>query len=83
MAVQQTAERLQARADQPLLNGHRVLVADGTGLSTPDTPLNQQVWPQQRSQKPGWGFPQASACAVFCLSTVGLLSYRLGNKKSS
>lgn len=65
------------------LNNRRVVVVDGTGLSMPDTPDNQHVWPQQKMQKPGCGFPQATVCACFCLQTGSLLSYRLGNKKSS
>jgi hypothetical protein len=81
--LQDTVHRLQPRLDPALLQGRRVIVADGTGLSMPDTPQNQQQWPQSLSQKPGCGFPQASACACFCLQTGGLISYRLGNKKSS
>jgi hypothetical protein len=48
----------------------------------PDTIENQKVWPQQRSQKVGCGFPQASICACFCLQTGALLSHKIGNKKS-
>lgn len=62
--------------------GHRVVVVDGTGLSMPDTQANQEVFPQQKTQKPGCGFPQAQALGCFCLHTGTLLSYRLGNKKS-
>jgi len=40
------------------------------------------VWPQQRNQKPGCGFPQATICTCFCLQTGGLLSYEVGNKRS-
>jgi len=65
------------------LQDRRVVVVDGTGLSMPDTPENQEVWPQQISQKPGCGFPQARVCACFCLQTGSLLSYKTGNKKSS
>ena len=64
------------------LNNRRVVVVDGTGVSMPDTPDNQKVWPQQKHQPPGCGFPQASVCACFCLQTGTLLSYRLGNKRS-
>jgi len=49
----------------------------------PDTNANQEVWPQQRHQKPGCGFPQARLCACFDLQTGVLSSYELGNKKSS
>jgi hypothetical protein len=48
----------------------------------PDTADNQKAWPQQRTQKPGCGFPSVSLCACFCLQTGALLSYQLGNKKS-
>ena len=65
------------------LQGRRVIVADGTGISMPDTNANQEVWPQQRHQKPGCGFPQARLCACFDLQTGVLSSYELGNKKSS
>jgi hypothetical protein len=76
------SQRLQATAIPELLNGRRVIVVDGTGVSMPDTKANQQVWPQQRNQKPGCGFPQAAICACFNLHNGALLSYELGNKKS-
>ena len=81
--LQDTVERLRPNRDSQRLQGRRVIVVDGTGLSMPDTPQNQDQWPQSRSQKPGCGFPQAQACACFCLQTGGLISYRLGNKKSN
>jgi len=64
------------------LQGRRVIVVDGTGLSMPDTVKNQDEWPQQKNQKPGCGFPQAALCACFNLANGALLSYELGNKKS-
>lgn len=79
---QHTSEQLEFRPDLNYLNGRRIIVVDGTGVSMPDTQENQRVWPQQRNQKPGCGFPQASICACFCLQTAGLLSYEIGNKKS-
>ena len=63
-------------------HGHRVVVTDSTGFSMPDTPSNQQQWPQQRHQKPGCGFPTARMTACFSLHTGALLSYRLGDKHS-
>ena len=65
------------------LQGRRVIVADGTGVSMPDTESNQEIWPQQRHQKPGCGFPQARLCGCFDLESGMLASYALGNKKSS
>lgn len=78
-----TASQLGQHSESSRLNGRRVVVVDGTGVSMPDTRENQAVWPQQRHQKPGCGFPQARICACFCLQTGILLSYKLGNKKSS
>ena len=76
-------KQLSSKGDSEVLNGRRVIVVDGTGLSMPDTQENQLVWPQQKTQKPGCGFPKVSLCACFNLQTGGLLSYELGNKKSS
>jgi hypothetical protein len=73
---------IQAEADPDRLNGRRVIVVDGTGVSMPDTEENQERWPQQRHQKPGCGFPQAAICACFNLHNGTLLSYEVGNKKS-
>ncbi len=80
--LQNTSVRLQQTNDTGRLNGRRVVVVDGTGVSMPDTEANQAVWPQPASQKPGCGFPQASICACFCLQTGALLSYEVGNKKN-
>ncbi|MFV0436916.1 MAG: IS4 family transposase [Desulfopila sp.] len=63
------------------LNGRRVVVVDGTGVSMPDTATNQAAWPQLSSQKPGCGFPTARICAYFSLENGGMLNYAIGNKK--
>jgi hypothetical protein len=78
----QTAERLEKMPATGLLNNRRVIVVDGTGVSMPDTPENQTVWPQLSSQKPGCGFPSARICACFSLDSGALLSYAIGNKKN-
>lgn len=80
--LRHTTEGLQQNASVKQWQGRRVIVADGTGLSMPDTAANQQQWPQARNQKPGCGFPQARLCACFCLQTGALLSYRIGNRKN-
>ena len=77
-----TAAQLNKRPKDGLLNNRRVIVADGTGVSMPDTPENQEFWPQWSSQKPGCGFPTARICACFSLESGALLSYAIGNKKS-
>ncbi len=76
-----TAAKLQRRTTTQRLNGRRVVVVDGTGLTMPDTQVNQARWPQQSQQKSGCGFPQARLSACFCLQSGALLSYRLGNRK--
>jgi len=77
-----TADRLEDMPEEGLLNNRRVIVVDGTGVTMPDTPENQEVWPQPSSQKPGCGFPSARICACFSLESGALLSYAIGNKKS-
>ena len=77
-----TTQQLAQRDTGKGLQDRRVIVVDGTGLSMPDTPENQEVWPQTAQQKPGCGFPLAYMCACFNLQTGALLSYELGNKKS-
>lgn len=77
-----TAQHLQQRRPAEGWHSHRVVVVDGTGLSMPDTPANQEQWPQPNNQKPGCGFPQARVCACFCLHTGALLSHRVGSRKN-
>ena len=60
-----TAEDLQQQGQSRWWKGRRVVVVDGTGVSMADTPANQDIWPQPKSQKPGCGFPQARICACF------------------
>jgi len=67
--------------DQPLA-GRRVVVVDGTGLSMPDTPENQAIWPQISSQKAGCGFPTMRLLGCFDLATGAILSHACGNKKN-
>jgi hypothetical protein len=56
-------------AGDQLWCGRRVLLVDGLVVSAPDTPENQEVYPQSQSQKPGMGFPQIRMCAAICLAT--------------
>jgi len=78
-----TAMRGDKSTQTGLLKNRRVVVVDGTGLSMPDSPENQAVWPQSSTQKPGCGFPSARVCACFSLESGSLLSYAIGNKKSN
>jgi hypothetical protein len=51
-----------------LWKGRRVLAYDGSTVSMPDTPENQQAYPQPPQQKSGVGFPLARMAAFFSLS---------------
>src|SRR5260370_2914017 len=59
-------------------HGRRVVLLDGSTLSMPDTPGNQQAYPQQRSQRPGVGFPVLRWVAVLGLATGALLGSAFG-----
>jgi hypothetical protein len=78
-----TADRLDLMPETGMLNNRRVVVVDGTGVSMPDTPQNQAVWPQLSTQKSGCGFPTARICACFSLESGALLSFAIGNKKNN
>ena len=73
---------LAAHADRAssLWKGLRVKVVDGTGISMPDTQMNQRAYPQPGGQKPGCGFPLLKLVGVFSLATGALLDYAKGNK---
>jgi hypothetical protein len=54
-----------AKAEQRWLwKGRRVYMFDGTTVTMPDTPENQQDYPQVYNQKPGLGFPSARPAPV-------------------
>lgn len=50
-------------------SGRHVKVIDGSTVSMPDTPLNQEAYPQSSSQAPGCGFPIAKIGTLFSLAT--------------
>ncbi len=62
-------------------NGRTVKVVDGTTVSMPDTPDNQQAFPQPRSQKPGLGFPIARLVVLFSLAVGTVLDAALGRSQ--
>ncbi|QEG29534.1 Transposase DDE domain protein [Gemmata obscuriglobus] len=59
-------------------NGRRVLIADGTTVTMPDTPKNQNEYPHPGSQADGIGFPQIRLVALFCLACGAVLDAALG-----
>lgn len=81
--LHQAHEKLAAKlaaapADSGPWKNRRLLVIDGTGVSMPDTPKNQQAYPQPSTQKPGCGFPVMKLVGVFCLQTGALLRWAKG-----
>jgi len=57
--------------------GRTVKLFDGTTVSMPDTPSNQQAFPQSREQKPGLGFPVARIGALIGLASGAVLGYQI------
>ena len=64
--------------DRWLWHGRRVLLADGTTVTLPDTPANQATYPQPSGQKPGLGFPIGRIVGITCLSSGASLNAALG-----
>src|SRR5215207_4364861 len=58
--VRDTADRVAGGAPEAWrFHGRRVVLADGSSVSMPDTAANQRAYPQPRQQKAGCGFPIA------------------------
>lgn len=51
-------------------HGKSVQLVDGTTVTLPDTPENQQAYPQPSSQKPGLGFPMIRLVVLLSLATA-------------
>lgn len=72
--------RLLSEQAQPAWRwrGRTVKLADGTGISMPDTAENQAQYPQPSTQAQGVGFPLARLVGIICLSTGALLEGAIG-----
>lgn len=57
--------------------GRCVKLFDGTTITMPDTPSNQQTYPQSPEQKPGLGFPIARIGALIGLTSGAILGYQV------
>jgi len=71
-ATSQAADRRTGSGGQ--LQGRSVKVVDGSTTPLPDTPENQQRFPQPSSQKPGCGFPLMKFVVLFSLSSGAVLN---------
>ena len=77
--ARETGRLLSQKALEPWLwRGRVVKLVDGTGISMPDTPQNQAVYPQPNTQAPGVGFPLARLVMVICLATGAALDAAIG-----
>lgn len=56
----------------------RVLLADGAEVTLPDTPDNQEAYPQPRSQRPGVGFPMIRLVVLLTFATASLVGAAFG-----
>lgn len=72
--VRQTGGELHQQAKpERQWHGRSVKVFDGSTLTLPDTPENQQAYPQHPKQLPGVGFPIMRIAAVFSLAVGAVL----------
>lgn len=58
--------------------GRVVKLVDGSTLSMPDTPENQEAYPQPESQKKGVGFPIARIVGIISLSCGSVIDLAIG-----
>lgn len=65
----------EAARTEDLYRGHRVLAADATGFSMPDTASNAAVYAYPGSQKEGCGFPVGQLLGLFDLFTAHIVAY--------
>jgi hypothetical protein len=77
--VDDVGSRLEDEApDRWRWRGRRALLIDGTTVLLPDTPANQAVYPQSRSQKPGLGFPIMRLVILLGLATAAVVGAAMG-----
>ena len=77
--VRETGREIEDESPQTWLwHGRKVRVVDGSTLTMPDTEENQAAYPQQKTQKPGCGFPIARILVVFSLSLGTVLEAAIG-----
>jgi hypothetical protein len=59
--------------------GRRVRLIDGTTVTMPDTLANQAIFPQQRGQQAGLGFPICRIVGITCHASGALLNAAIGH----
>jgi len=77
--VVQTAAKIELAApDEWLWCDRHAKLVDGFTATMPDTPENQDEFPQQKSQKEGVGLPIMRACVIVSLATACVLDAAFG-----
>jgi putative transposase len=75
----ETAEELQQRAEADWLwKGRHAKLVDGFTFTMPDTPENQDEYPQNPTQQEGLGFPIARCVAILSLATACMMDLAVG-----
>lgn len=79
----EVAEELEQAAEPAWLwkGKHHAKLVDGFTFTMPDTPKNQAMYPQQKSQKPGVGLPVARAAAIISLATACVMDLAIAPYK--
>ena len=76
------AEQAQSNASpQWLWKNRNAYLVDGFTFQMPDTPKNQEAYPQHTAQKPGLGFPIARATGLMSLATGAVVNAAFGRYK--
>jgi hypothetical protein len=78
LAVGSARQLEQAAEASWLWHGLHARLVDGFTFTMPDTPDNQRLFPQQKNQRPGAGFPIARACGVLSLATAAITDLNFG-----
>lgn len=77
--VRETAQQIESSTpNEWRWKNKRIKLIDGSTLSMPDTPQNQDVYPQSKSQKAGVGFPLARIVAIIDYITGVVLDLAIG-----
>jgi putative transposase len=76
----EAAGKIEHTVPEPWLwCGRHAKLVDGFTATMPDTPENQEEFPQPNSQKPGIGFPIMRVCAILSLATACIIDAALGS----
>lgn len=77
--MQRTAGLVESKVPSDWLwRDRHIILLDGLVVDAPDTPDNQEVYPQPSSQKPGLGFPQIRQTVAISLATGVVLDVNYG-----